>query len=134
SGHFEIPKLNYKGKYISVHMRETYENVHGSIYSLYCISSFGFKNPNDFYIHEKVKDFGSHYIFIKDLPKFFSRIRSHFNIHNLKFHEGFVEYYDEKKINDEINVFQKPNRFEYQKEFRFYLERDSILPFSFQIG
>ncbi len=45
-----------------------------------------------------------------------------------------MEYYDKNKINERITIFQKPTEFEYQKEFRFYLIRNEITPFSFRIG
>src|SRR5690242_16377038 len=49
-GQFEIPSLNHKGNYISMHLRESYENVFGNIYSMYCVSSHGFAKPSDFFI------------------------------------------------------------------------------------
>ncbi len=70
----EIPKLSYKGNYISMHLRESYEHVLGNIYSLYCISSHGWKNPNNVKIDRRNIDFGSHCVMIKDLPKFMSLI------------------------------------------------------------
>lgn len=134
SGQFEIPSLNHKGNYISMHLRESYENVHGNIYSLYCISSYGFETPDKFFIDERIKGFGSHFVLIKDLPEFFKRIKSHLTFLGHKFRDGFVEYYDKNKINGRITVFQKPSDFEYQKEFRFYVDGDDIQPLSFKIG
>ncbi|MEO9020997.1 MAG: hypothetical protein ABI237_14890 [Ginsengibacter sp.] len=134
SGKFEIPSLNHKGNYISMHLRMSYDNVPGNIYSLYCISSYGFEAPNEFFIDQRVKEFGSHFVFIKDLPEFFKRMKSHLKLLGHKFHDGFVEYYDKNRISGRIKVFQKPYEFEYQKEFRFYVDRDEILPLSFKIG
>jgi len=134
SGIFEIPYLSYRGNYISMHLRESYENILGNIYSLYCISSHGFDTPKDFYIDERVKEFGTHFVFIKDIPLFFDRIKHQLLLTGHNFYHGFVEYYDKTKMNGEITVFQKPNEFEYQKEFRFYLESKNILPLSFRIG
>mgnify|MGYP001191768518 CR=1 FL=1 len=37
AGQFEIPSLNHKGNYISMHLSENYENVFGNIYNLYAI-------------------------------------------------------------------------------------------------
>lgn len=134
SGTFEIESLNYKGEYISIHLRESYENVLGNIYSLYCISYHGWKNPNDFKIDLRNKNFGSHCVIIKDLPKFFSLIENKLNEMNLNFKHGFVNYYDKNKVTKSITLFEKPLEFEYQKEFRFYIIRDSNEPIKINIG
>jgi hypothetical protein len=134
SGEFEIPSIGYNGNYISLHLRETYKEVLGNIYSLYCISSHGWNNPLDFKIDEKVKKFGSHCIMIKDSQKFISLIENKLKELKLKFSSGFVEYYDKDSVNRKINLFEKPNEFEYQKEFRIYVEQNAIEPLSFSIG
>ncbi|HRH03393.1 MAG TPA: hypothetical protein PLN13_09390 [Bacteroidia bacterium] len=134
SGQFEIPSIGFKGNYISLHLRKSYPTVLGNIYSLYCVSSHGWNNPLDFKIDIKVKNFGSHCLMVKDNQKFMDLIETKLKQLDIKFHHGFVEYYDRKAVTKEISIFEKPLEFEYQKEFRFYVERDSTEPFSFQIG
>lgn len=134
AGKFKIPALNHEGNYLSMHLKESYENTLGNILSLYCISSYGFETPKDFHIDERIKDFGSHCVLIKDIPEFLSRIESQLNLSGLKYNKNFVEYYDKNDINGHITVFQKPSEFEYQKEFRFYIERNDILPLILKIG
>ena len=134
SGQFEIPSINYKGNYIAIHLKKSYPTVLGNIYSLYCVSSHGWSNPLDFKIDQRVKNFGSHCLMVKDNQKFMGLIEAKLIQLNIKFHHGFVEYYDKKAVTKEISLFEKPLEFEYQKEFRFYVERDSTEPFSFQIG
>jgi len=133
-GQFEISSIGFKGNHLGIHLRESYERVLGNIYSLYCISSHGWKNPNDFKIDEKIKKFGSHCLMIKDNKKFLSLIEKTLKQLNAKFRHNFVEYYDKKAINRQISLFEKPLEFEYQKEFRFYVERKSTDPFVFSIG
>lgn len=133
-GKFEIPSIDYKGNYNAFHLIESYENVLGNIYSLYCVSSHGWKNPLDFKIDEKIKRFGSHCLVIKDNQKFLSLIETKLKELNVKFRHGFVEYYNKNTVNKKISLFEKPMNFEYQKEFRFYVERYSIEPFVFNIG
>jgi hypothetical protein len=133
-GQFEIPSIGFKGKHIGIHLRESYENVLGNIYSLYCISSHGWENPNDFKIDDRIKKFGSHCLMIKDNQKFLSLIEEKLNQLKIKFNHYLVEYYDKKAINRPISLFEKPLEYEYQKEFRFYAERDSTEPFVFKIG
>lgn len=134
SGEFKIPALGFKGNYIALQVREAYEKVSGNIYSLYCISSHGWDNPMDFKIDNRIIEFGSHCVMIKDIPKFMSLIENELRKLKIKFIHDFVEYYDKDKVNREINLFEKPNSFEYQKEFRYYVDRPSTQPYVFKIG
>ncbi|RKE89428.1 hypothetical protein [Ichthyenterobacterium magnum] len=134
SGEFEIKSLNYKGKYISMQIRESYQEIIGNIYSLYAVSSFGFPNPLEFKIDDRNSEFGSHCLMIKNLPLFFQKIEQELNNLKLKFRHGFVKYYDASKFNGQITLFQKPMEYEYQKEFRFYVERNSTEPLILNIG
>lgn len=134
AGQFEIPKLGHKVNYLALHVRESYETILGNIFSLYCVSSHGWENPYDFKIDEKIKKFGSHCLMIKDIPKFLSLIEKKLKEQKVVCQHDFVEYYDKEKVNKEITLFEKPLEFEYQKEFRFYVERHSDQPFIFSIG
>jgi hypothetical protein len=133
-GQFEIPSIGFKGNHLGIHLRESYKNVLGNIYSLYCISSHGWENPNDFKIDDRIKKFGSHCLMIKDNKKFLTLLEKTLKQLKVKFRHNFVEYYDKKAINRQISLFEKPLEFEYQKEFRFYVERESTEPFVFSIG
>lgn len=134
SGEFEIKSLNYKGKYVSFQIRESYEEVLGNIYSLYAISSFNIPNPLKFKINKKNKKFGTHCLLVKNNPEFLKRIEETLKKSGLKFRHGFVEYYDKDKMNGKINLFQKPKEYKYQNEFRFYVERESTEAIKIQIG
>ncbi|SFC30827.1 hypothetical protein SAMN05421780_104196 [Flexibacter flexilis DSM 6793] len=134
AGQFETPSLNFKGNYISIQIRESYETVLGNIFSLYCVSSHGWTNPMEFKIDEKIKNFGSHCLLIKDNVTFLTLIENKLRQLNIAYKHGFITYYDTKKVNRAINLFEKPLEFEYQKEFRIYLARKSDEPFSFSIG
>jgi len=133
-GQFEIPTLNFKGNYLALQIREAYDTVVGNIFSLYCISSHGWKNPNDFKLDEKIKQFGSHCLLIKDNAKFLSLIEEKLKELKANFNHNLVSYYDKDKVDRKITLFEKPLEFEYQKEFRFYVERKSDKPFVFSIG
>jgi hypothetical protein len=134
SGEFEIPSIGHKGKYISLHLSKSYESILGNIYSLYCISSKGFPSPNEFFIDNKVKGFGSHFLMIKNLPRFMELMEGGIKQTGFNFHHGFVNYYDRTTINGQINLFQKPSEFGYQKEFRFYADSHSMKELKFDIG
>lgn len=134
AGHFEIPSIGFKGQYIALYLRESYKQVLGNVYSLYCISSHGWKMPEDFKIEPKIRQFGSHCLMIKDNPTFLARVESKLNELGFSFTHGFVNYYNKDKVNRTISLFEKPSEFEYQKEFRIYVDRKSVLPLIFTIG
>ena len=77
--------------------------------------------------------FGSHCLVI-DPKSFINRMEK--ILHNLgySYNHGFVDYYDKEKICKEVSLFEKPFEFEYQKEFRFYVENEKIEPVKIQIG
>ena len=133
-GTFKIPGIDREFNYVKVHLKESYKEVLGNIYSLYAISSKGFPNPLDFKFDERNLRFGTHGVMIKDLPLFFNKIENELKKNNLKFNHGFVDYYDKEEVSREITLFEKPLEFEHQKEFRFYVENDKIKPIKIQIG
>jgi hypothetical protein len=133
-GQFEIPSIEHTVNYLGIHLTESYEEVLGNIYSLFCVSSKGWSSPIDFSIDQRIKKFGTHCLMIKDNRAFLSLMEQHLSKLNIKFRHGFVDYYDKEKANKDISLFEKPFEFEYQKEFRFYVERKSTEPFSFSIG
>lgn len=133
-GHIEIPSIGYKGQYLALQVRHSYETVLGNIYSLYCISSHGWEDPRDFKIDAKNKRFGSHCLLVKDNVRFLKLIEDKLTELNVKFNHNLVDYYDKDKVDRAITLFEKPLEFGYQKEFRFYVERPSDQPFVFNIG
>ena len=133
-GTFKIQGIDREFNYVKVHLKESYKEVLGNIYSLYAISSKGFPNPLDFKFDERNLRFGTHGLMIKDLPLFFNKIENELKKNNLKFSHGFVDYYDKEEVSREITLFEKPLEFEHQKEFRFYVENDKIEPIKIQIG
>ena len=133
-GTYEIPSMNIEGEYVSLQLRESFEVVLGNIFSLYCISSKGWDNPLDFQIDERVKKFGSHCLIVKKNDLFLKLIEHKLRDLQIKYTHDFVEYYNKNDVNREINLFEKPNDFEYQKEFRIYADTKSDKPLIFNIG
>lgn len=133
-GTIKIKGIEREFNFIKAHIRESYDELLGNIYSLYAISSKGFSSPLDYKFDERNLRFGTHGLIIKNLPLFFKRIENEFKKNNYTFHHGFVEYYDKDEVNRKISLFEKPLEFEHQKEFRFYVENDKIEPIKIQIG
>lgn len=133
-GTFRIPNIEREFNYQKIHLIESYNEVLGNIYSLYCISSHGFPNPIEFNIDSRNHRFGTHCVLIKDNQFFLDSIEKELKRLGLKFHHGFVNYYDKKEKSGNLTLFEKPSEFEYQKEFRFYVENDNLEPICINIG
>jgi len=134
-GTFKIPGIEREFNYQKMHIKKAYETILGNIYSLYCVSSHGFPNPLDFEVDKRNFRFGTHCLMIKDNAYFFDKIKSELTKQDYKYSHGFIDYYDKQKTtNLKLSLFQKPNEFEYQKEFRFYVENDKLKPIKIQIG
>lgn len=133
-GTFKIKGIDREFDYIKMHLREAHNQVIGNIYSFYALSSKGFPNPLDFEFDKRNLRFGTHCLMIKNLPFFFKKIEKELKKNNYKFHHNFVDYYDKDEVNRKITLFEKPLQFEYQKEFRFYVEDYGMKPIKIQIG
>jgi len=131
-GQFEV--LGKTIPYERLHLPKAFETVYGNIYSLYCVSSYGFPSPEDVIIDTRVRNFGSHLIIINQPGEFLKRIQRSLDLAGLKYHHGFVDYYDRFAINRKVTLFEKPKEYEYQKEFRIYVKRDQITPLVIKIG
>ena len=51
-----------------------------------------------------------------------------------KFWYGFVKYFDKDTTSKDLDPFDKPSQFEYQKEFRFFVESKDIEPLIITLG
>ena len=131
-GTFKIKESEQEFRYEKVHLRKSFKEILGNIYSLYAISNKGFQNYQDFKINERVNEFGSHCLLI-DPKSFIDQMEKTFNKLGYSYSHGFVDYYDKEKICREISLFEKPFEFEYQKEFRFFLKNEKIEPVKIQI-
>lgn len=133
-GTFEIPAIGFKGEYQHIHYCERSEFVLGNIFSMYCVSNNDCPDPMKFTIDSRMKRFGSHILLIKDNPEFLNRIRQSLVEQKTPFREGFVRYYNRNEINGKISVFQKPDEFAYQREFRIFAYQKQIQPMVLNIG
>jgi hypothetical protein len=134
SGTFEIKELNYAGEYISIQLFESYKEVLGNIYSMYCISSYHISDPIEFKVDSRNLAFGEACVMIENNPEFLRRITDKLEELGLKSRHDLVDYYDVNTKNGRLTLFDKPKEYEFQNEFRFYVERDSIEPLVIQIG
>jgi hypothetical protein len=133
-GTFQILGIEGNFNYIKAHYVQSYPEILGNIYSLYCISSHGFSDPLSFSIDERNSRFGTHCLLIKDCQYFLNKIQEALINSGRSFTHGFIEYYNKETISKDLTLFEKPNEFEYQKEFRFYVANDKLEPIKIRIG
>lgn len=133
-GEFTIPEINHTVKYQALQTYEYDANPIGNIYSLYCVSSHGFPNPEDFAAHISNHGFGDHCLMVKNNPEFLNRIKQAVKELGYPYDDGFIDYYDKETYNGEVGVFRKPLEYAHQKEFRIYVRREEISPLILKIG
>lgn len=131
-GTFRIKGTDREFKFISARYGDFLKT--GNLYSLYCVSSYGFPDPRSFSLDERNIDFGSHCLMIKEPGTFIERLESELTRLGYKFTHGFVKYYEEKIQLANLTPFHKPNSFEHQKEFRFFVDNPQSKPLKISIG
>jgi hypothetical protein len=133
NGTFKIPSLSDREFNFLKARYGTFLKT-GNLLSLYCISSKGFPNPEDFKIDIRNFKFGSHFLMIKQPKIFLDRIEAELNRLEYNFEHGFVNYYEPKTVQEDLTPFDKLNVYEYQKEFRFFIENDKNESLTLNIG
>lgn len=90
-----------------------FQNGYTHLYCLYAIPNI---MNHDFKINSKMLKFGKSALIITKPLEFLERISRELNS---SFDMDYVNYYDKAKMKDgQYNIFQKPDIFEYQNEFR----------------
>lgn len=117
-----------------LHLREFLSDIEGNVFCLYCLKTPDIIDFENFKIDNRVKEFGSHFVMIKDLPRFLGEVKSQLEEQGIDFQNGVVQYYDRNKQNGELSLFHKPDEFEFQKEYRIVLFRQGNKPFKIKIG
>lgn len=133
-GMIEIPSFNFKGRFKSLHLKEFHTHVLGNIFSFYIVSPETFPNPLEFVIDPKMKGFGSHCLLVYNKDEFINKVKRCLSDKKLKYNCDYVSYYDKNLISRSLTPFQKPNDFVFQKEYRFYVQSESLEPLIFKIG
>jgi hypothetical protein len=132
NGTFKIEGIDRDFNYTRLRYGEFLKN--GNLFCLYAISSNGFTSPNDFKFDEKNLEFGSHCLMIKQPGVFIKRVEHELKQLGYNYKHGFVKYYEEKEHYWNLTPFHKPKAYEYQKEFRFFVEHKKKDPLKINIG
>jgi len=127
-----LKDLNYR----SIHLRQSYPNLVGNVYSLFGLRPMHLANQKDFLFDPRLKLFGSHFVMILNdgIQEFFDKIFDWLAKMNIRYGSGFINYYNKFMVNGSITLFMKPDNYAYQNEFRIYTEYKMNEPISFKIG
>jgi len=132
-------KIKETGKTINLnpkffHLREHVNDIQGNLFCLYALKTPEISTKSSFKIDSRVSEFGSLCLKINDVKEFHGRLTNELKKQNQNYRTGLIEYYDKHKINDEIGLFRKPLEFEWQKEFRLFIDRQQKDSFTFKLG
>lgn len=125
----EIP-INY----INLSYVEKREFVLGNICSFYSISSKDFENGEFIPVDKRMQEFGTHAILITDIKEFFNRVENKILEMKCNCYHGHVRYFDETSFIGDISLFQKRSRYQYQNEYRIYVDSKKEIPITLELG
>ncbi len=106
----------------------------GNLYSMYCIKNTELEKGQKYRVSEKMKDFGSHFLFIHNPQEFKRRFEKVFKDQNLGYRAGVVKYYNDKNYSGPLSLFHKKIEHEYQKEFRIITRNSRSEPIILKLG
>jgi len=102
--------------------------------NLYCMMHFDPQDVNKTGIIDKRNiEFGDTSLFITNPKKFIDRIKDNAPDFVKTFY-GPIRYYDVNKKYEDLTIFDKPDHFDFQKEFRFVFHGHGNGPLRFEIG
>lgn len=110
------------------------EFILGNICSFYAISESCFKDNKLVPLDERMKLFGAHLIFISNVSEFNRRLKAALKKQQINAYNNFVEYFDEKNFVGDLHLFNKRSRYDYQKEYRIYLETENKVAIDIYLG
>lgn len=93
----------------------------GNIYSLYSINE-PLEPENEIYLDNRIFEYGTHAVLIKDIGQFLNRIKQQVQSLNYLIFWGLMDYYDPtNKIIKDLSFFHKSTEYQYESEFRIFI-------------
>jgi hypothetical protein len=106
----------------------------GNIFCLYSIDTRKYNKSFKYKFDKLMDGFDKFSLLITDVPEFLKRVEQALIRQNLKNEKGPVKYYDLKKYVEDKGPFIKDIAYEYQKEYRIVIYKETVLPTSIFIG
>ena len=85
------------------------------------------------FIDARNVEFGDKAILITDTQQFLDRFKNA-TADFVQYSNDFVRYYNEEEDHQALTIYNKPDFFQYQSEFRFHIKNKSDHPIQFKIG
>ena len=130
----KFPKLaqNIPLKFTKVHLH-TFDRRIDSTH-LFCLLALRPEQASGKpFIDQRNIKFGEQLLLIHDAGEFANRFQKAAD-GKIKYTQGLVRYYDENENHTNLTIYDKPNHFEYQNEWRFHIEEVGIEPIELRIG
>jgi len=121
----KLNSANWKTLGKGINLKQFNSNENGNIFSMYTVSVDNNESLNEYLVSRRfAKEFDNHrFVIFLEPIKFVSKIESAFSAQGKKLTYGIVKYYP---LNEEIifnlTNFHKPDKYEYQNEFRLMVD------------
>lgn len=115
-------------------MRKRILNPTGNLYCLSGIKVQIQKDPTTYTLDRRFRSFGNCCLIITDQNAFFERLQNAINNLKIKWCADPIHYVDFAKYKGEKSLFEKDLVYEWQQEYRFFLDSGKREPLEFSIG
>lgn len=132
SDNLEIEFSKKSGSLINAQLRVNNEGLSGNIFSMISITTNLSLNTDK--VDVKNSEFGNYFLCINNPKEYMNRVDQAMRLKGFEYKYGLVEYYDENSYSGDLGVFYKPQFFQHQNEFRFFIENHLNAPISLNIG
>lgn len=128
----EFSKNTEKNRLGSSQLRMSNPKLEGNIYSMIAVTDKLLAKTDR--IDERNLGFGDTLLVIYNPKEFMNRINRAINDSGMKHFFGLVQYYSEEVHEGNLGVFDKPQKYEHQNEFRIFVVSNKKAPLVLEIG
>ncbi len=113
---------------ISIKITKLVKRINNPTENLFCLYSLNMlkmRNNEKWFIPKKLLKKYESFLIIKDVDIFLSRLQSELKKRQFKWEHHLVDYKDFSNKVSTKNIFQKDMQYDYQKEFRLFIENNN---------
>jgi hypothetical protein len=134
---FEIWPVDNPEKITRIKAKKILKQINSPIGNLFCLYSLDMsmmEENKEIRIDARLKKNSDAFLIIKDVPQFLQRLRKALDEKGGYWEHHMVEYIDFSNYYGERTFFQKDKTYEYQNEFRLFIEHGKDEPISISVG
>jgi len=121
-----------------INLKMFYSNNNANIFSLYAVCPSNISYTSGCYLVSPrfLEEFNNHrFVLFIDPDAIFSKIQAEITKLGKQPEKGLVSYYPlDEKLRKDLTLFDKPNKYEYQNEFRLVFKNENAVQQIFTIG